>query len=77
METVTFVFQGLGDRVGTVTLPWTKGKTVKLYMRESVLKEHVDVGAFLHRGRLFNARKERIRLSYEPSPGDLVACIGT
>lgn len=78
MSLVTVVFpdrQGQG-RVGRCRLPWAPNKTLRHYMMDAPLKELGLVGYAL-RCKMYNRKKQTVRLTYTPVADDLVVMVPT
>jgi hypothetical protein len=54
-----------------VRLKWQKGKQVKAYLLEPILRKY-GVGALVSRCRIFNQKKQRVKMVYTPVSGDVV-----
>ncbi len=73
MAHFTLIFEdrrGQG-RVGKCRLPWVAGKQLRAYLVEPALKEN-NLIAFSLRCKMYNSRKQTVRLTYTPLYGDFV-----
>jgi hypothetical protein len=76
MEHVTLIFpdrHGQG-RVGKCQLPWVAGKQLRSYFHEPTLRAHGLLG-FSLRCKMYNGKKQIVRLAYSPSAGDFVVLV--
>jgi hypothetical protein len=71
VQLVTFVFPGVGHRTGVCHLRWQKGRSVRAYLHQPPLRGQPILGSW-DRCKAYNRQKQKVRLSYVPTPGDAV-----
>ena len=73
MDIVTFIFPDRLDsgRVGRIRTSWIKGKSLQQYLHEPVMKAQ-DLIGFSLRCKIYNRKKELVRLYYVPVAGDFI-----
>jgi hypothetical protein len=72
--TVVFPDRIGSGRVYRCRFPWVANKQLRAYLQEPALKEQGLVG-FALRCKMYNSKKELVRLTYTPRKGDFVAII--
>ncbi len=72
MEIVTFVFPDkTGTRTGVCHLQWRKGMQVQQYLHEPALRQEGLIARWT-RCSHWNKKGEKIRITYQPTPGDVI-----
>lgn len=65
------VFPYRGRQVGEIALRWQRGRSVRSYLTDPLLREYHLMGTWKH-CRVTNQRSERLRTSSLPKPGDSI-----
>lgn len=75
MSEVTVVFpDNTGTRRGTCRLPWAKGKRLQYYLHDQPLKAEGLLARSM-RCYIYRSTGEKVRLRYEPKPGETLTFV--